>query len=622
MYRISVNAAALFLDRFRRADAAGSPVSAFVDDPVGWSAAIAEQPGLLGAAFDHATVDVAGPPALLNEDGFASAACDRHGALVVAGARFVQWFAGIDPLVAAVRDIGPGRPRVSLFADDRTGRPVALAAGTEAVARRWPLDDAVRRALASGAASHAVVAFRPDVQSWQRAAVAFKLTGAEAGLVAALGRTGDLQRAAADRRISYETARKMIASAMRKAGAKRQTELVREAMQVAAGDIADSTELARLVRDLFGLTERQARLAMLVGRGATRDEAALALNMSEHRAKSDLKAIFQSCGVASAVDLSRIIAEINALEGLATACDVVLTRRDATSEPLRLVPRCGRNGRIAVADHGPVDGVAVVVQHSNTMGRHHSRRFVQALQDAGYRPIAIERAGFGLTDAVPPGDRIGPMVADIHDVLDALGIDRALTIARCTTPGVITCAAALQGRIVGGVLLWPDGPMSGRRPSRRIVDGARTIFAFHPALAPAFGRMLARRVDGPTIERMVRSAAEGIPFDAALVEDAAERADIVRAAQQASLGQTGFVDEALALGLCPDPPQLTDARAFTLLLGDERAEGEIDDAAAFWSGRMPGVTVEVIRDAINFLYVTHTPRVIAALDRARTVSTL
>ena len=172
------------------------------------------------------------------------------------------------------------------------------------------------------------------------------------------------------------------------------------------------------------------------------------------------------------------------------------------------------------------------------------------------------------------------------------------------------------GRVTGGVLIWPDGPLSGKRPTRRIVDGGRAVFALHPALAPAFGRLLARRSDVATIERLGRSAAEGIAADAALFDDADERADIVRAVQQAALGQTGFVDEALALGLCPDPVQLDDARGWTLLLGDEHAPGEIADAAAFWSARMPNIAVEVIRDAVNYLYATHTDRVVAALGRA------
>ena len=49
--------------------------------------------------------------------------------------------------------------------------------------------------------------------------------------------------------------------------------------------------------DTFGLTARQGRLGP-VGRlrGATRQAAAIALNISDHSAKADLKVVYERCG--------------------------------------------------------------------------------------------------------------------------------------------------------------------------------------------------------------------------------------------------------------------------------------------------------------------------------------
>ena len=621
--------ASAFLERFRRAGNSGSPLAAIIDDHEGLGTALATMPDALGDAFDEAVQANHGPPVAINADCFASAACDRNGILVAEGPCFADWFAGIDPFGAALRDIGPGHPRVSLFADDRSGRPVALAAGTEAAARLWPLDPAVRAALSAGHATYAVVAFRPGESSWEQSAAAFRLTAAEAGLVAALGRHGDLQRAAAERGIAYETARKFVASALRKTGTKRQTDLVRRTLAAAAGDIAQSHGLVRLTRDLFGLSERQARLAILIAGGATRESAASAIGMSDQRAKTDLKAVFQACGVTSAVDLARIVAEIDALEGLATACEVTIVGRGHSHEPLRLVPRRWSAGQIAVADHGPVGATPVLVLHSNVSGRHHPARFIAALQAAGFRPIAVERAGYGLTDDFAggvignvAGDRIEAAVADMHDVLDALGLETALCIARCNTASVVACAAEAHGRITGGVLLWPEGPRRVGRPETRMVDPIRAIFSRYPALAHRFARMASRRAGSASFEKMWRKASHGIPADLALLDDPDECADVMRGAQQAALGMTGFVEEALALGNGPAPRRIADARAWSVMFGSQYGRispsdsADASEAIAWWALHMPGARIHMVDGGLHFLHSTHTAEVIDALRHA------
>ena len=474
------------------------PVTLFADDPDGLGAALASDPAALNAAFVTATGEASGPPVALTSDGFASAVCDRYGGVIVAGPRFLDWIGTTDPFSAAVRDIRPDRPQVSLLADDRSGRPVALAAGTQAVARNWPLDPAVRTALSSG--GYALVAFRPGAVSWTRAQNAYRLTPAEIRLVEALAGHGDLQRAARDCAIAYETARKFVASAMRKTGAVKQTELIRAVLSVAAGEVPDARHLVRLARDLFGLTARQAELAVEVARGASRGEAANGLDISSHRAKADLKAVFTSCGVASAVDLARIFGEINALNGLASACEVTVEGA-AGDEPLRLVPRRWAPGRIAVADHGPPRAKPVFVFHSTVAGRHHSSSFVSALRTAGYRPIMVERPGFGLTD-VAGDDPVRAAVNDLADVRAALGLGAIAIVARCTIAAVIATVAQVEGHVSGGVMVWPDAPSRRDLNRRRMSDRVRDLFADHPALVRGFCDLVCRRTGAAIIERL------------------------------------------------------------------------------------------------------------------------
>lgn len=600
--------AASFIDRLRRAT---EPLDVFIDDPDGFGSALNGDPDALEAAFAEASGKEAGPPVALTSDGFASAACDRFGSITVAGPRFLDWFGGTDPFSAAVRDIHPDRPRVSLLADDRNGRPIALAAGTQAVAKNWPLDPVVRAALDQG--GYALVAFRPGPLSWARAQNAYRLTPAEIRLIEALAGHGDLQRAAYDCSVAYETARKFVASAMRKTGTAKQTELIRAALSVAAGEIPDTRDLGRLARDLFGLTGRQADLAILIARGASRDEAAEALGTSTHRAKADMRSVFQACGVASAVDLARIFGEINALKGLASACEVTIDG-PAGDEPLRLVPRRWAEGRIAVADHGPPRGKPVLVFHSTMTGRHHSRGMIGALRHAGYRPIMIERPGFGLTDAASE-DPIEAAANDIADVRAAFGLNAVPVIARCTLASVIATLAHAMGDVSGGVLVWPDAPPRDDPNRKRMSDRGRELFARHPALARGFCELLCRRTGAAIIERLWRSGAAGITSDLALMDDPAELADLIRSSRQAALGMTGFMNEALLISHGPKPFSVPDPERWTILLGTGYERYDVSDASKFWSDALPGARIDIVEDGVHFLHATHVDRVIAGLDR-------
>jgi pimeloyl-ACP methyl ester carboxylesterase/DNA-binding CsgD family transcriptional regulator len=470
--------------------------------------------------------------------------------------------------------------------------------------------------LASGAASYAVTAFKPGELSWTHTAQAYGLTMAESQLVAALARHGDLQLAATERGVAYETARKFVASAMRKTGTKRQTALIRQTLMVAAGDLPDAQNLGLIARDLFGLTPRQADLAVLLAHGATRERAASILGTTDSAAKSDLKIVFQACGVASAVDLSRLMTEINALKGLASACDVLIRSHSSASEPLRLVPRTWGEGRIAVSDHGPANGTPVVILHSNVSGRHHPRSFIKALRENGFRPITFDRAGYGLTTMIK-GHPTATGVKDLEDVLDALGLAKVAVLARCNTGSAVATAAQATGRVTGGVLLWPEAVPHPDRPKTRSGDWVRAIYAHFPEMAEGMTRLMCRRTSAASIEKQWRYSARNVAADLALLDDPAEREDLIRGAQQAVYGMHGFLNEALAHGNgAADPARIADAARWTLIYSPGYEPGDLENAIAHWSERLTGATVTYYEDGGHFMHVTNTQGVIEALKRA------
>lgn len=145
------------------------------------------------------------------------------------------------------------------------------------------------------------------------------LTRLEERTVRALVATGDLRRAAASAGVGYETARKVAKAAFTKAGVRGQGELVTLWMPLdALGETLDGP-VDRPLSRLFDLTQRQARIADLVGRGLERGEAAWRLGISIHVVKAELKVVFEACGVRTQTALAALTAEIRVLEAVVTA---------------------------------------------------------------------------------------------------------------------------------------------------------------------------------------------------------------------------------------------------------------------------------------------------------------
>ncbi|MES2445309.1 MAG: alpha/beta hydrolase [Pseudomonadota bacterium] len=599
-----MNRAERFLDRFRKVERDTSPIFLFGEDPEGFAAAVTEAPEAFAETVEAAAARIIGSTADILHGSFASAACDASGAIVIADDSFRAWLGAIDPIESVVRPIRDGEPHLSMVAQDRSGRPVAIASGDVRAVASWPLSGEVRAALGAGTARYALVAFRPDRAGWLRAAQAHGFTRSEARLVSALAREGDLRAAATQAGIAYETARKLVASAMAKCGAARQTDLVREAMRLAAGDLRTPGNIDRLFADLFDLTLRQARIARGIALGGTRTEVAQAMRVSEHAVKTDLKIVYVACGVESAVDLARIVAEVDALAGLATACDIVFNLGNAANEPLRLVARSWAPGRIAVADYGPASGFPAVIFQANTMGRAISHRFIADLQAQGLRPISFDRSGYGLTDFVE-GDPYRTVTHDLADLLDALEIRTAMIVSRGFAAGAVTAAAALPERIVGGVLLGPDPPAELDRNRTGLMGAGRALFYDRPWLAEGVAKLLSQRTSSASIAKLMRESVASSPVDLAALDDPEELSAIVRAGRQCALGMRGFLNETLTQGGGARAVALQDGSGWTIAHGAQDPLYTFEHARAHWLATLPGVRIVEIEQGGRYLHLTH-----------------
>ena len=608
---MSSGPAQTFLTAFRDAAASGDPLDVLADDVDGFVAALDTAPGELDAAMIEAAAS-AGGAASVSAAAFASAACTTDGRIVAGDPGFAAWDIPARSLAEAVRQAGPGAPRLSAIVDDVSGRPVALAVALLPRARAWPLGETVRAALESGGAAYAVLGVRAiEGAAWSEVFSAWGLSPSEGRVAAALVRTGDLRRAAAEAGITYETARDTIADAMAKTGARRQPQFVQQITTLAFGDLPANDTAWQTLADVFRLSARQARLAHLVALGATRATAASALTISDQSAKADLKVIYERCNVDGGAALSRIVAELDALTRLASATDVEIRIAGAAPEPLRFIRRRRRAGRIAVEDHGPAHGIPVIVFHTPTSGRRLARVLVETLHAAGLRPISVERPGFGLTSPAA-GDFLAEAHADLIDVLDALSIKRTRLLGLASILPLMF-AGAHPERCERGVMITSAPP--GFAAQGGAFGAVARMALTRPGVVDSFVRMFTRLSNDTTIERMTEQAVAGSSSDLAAFADPTNRRDYIRASRQAWSGE-GMAREFVFHAGGGAAPVALPHQDWTILFGDQDGLKIKGDPAVAWRAVLPNARIRLVAGGGRFLHLSHPSEIADALTAA------
>ena len=601
-----------FLEIFRRADADGQPIAAIADHYEGFSAAIADALPELGAAIEVAASRSAGTSSLVDAHAFASAACLRSGRMIASDSRFMTLFGATIDLADAVADYR-ATPAIGRVFHDRTGRTIALAVGSLAQARGWPVEAAIRGAAAShGADALIVVAFRPNERSWSRAARALGLTIAETRIVSALSETGHLKSAAHRAGVAYETARKLLAFALTKTGTRRQADLLALISRVAAGEPAAVEAAELLLADTYSLSVRQAMLARLAASGFARSQIASVAKISEAVVKQEMKLVFAACGVASVADLARIVAEVEALAGLVLGCDISVLSEADHAEPLRLVARGWTAGRIAVSDFGPPDAMPVIVFHTTTCGRAISPRLLAALREAGLRTITFDRSGFGLTD-IAGGDPFQVAARDVEAICNALELPECLLLARGGTHATLATIAWLGDRVRGAVLLNPGFDTRDDGDSRNTLAVAgRRLLARNSWIVEPVARLLSKRSTNESLEKLCRQMFAESPGDQRALADPEEMRAMVRSLRQSSIGVSGFVREALQLNnyasaRVPRPERIA------IMIGEEEPMFDARRTASFWARLYPEMVQHTFRNAGRMLHVTHAAEIATTL---------
>jgi pimeloyl-ACP methyl ester carboxylesterase/DNA-binding CsgD family transcriptional regulator len=582
-------------------------VDAWIADPDRASAAAQNDQSELAIAID----DGRAPQPLLSRSMLALAIVQSDGARVWADRHFDQWVdaSAIDAgIIASARRPGGGR---SVATTDQHDQPLMLV--------YLPSQDAGsllgERRIEAGQVVIAAISLAHDSDLLIEAGRSFGMSDREAEVAAALVRYGGLQRAAGACGVTYSAARNAIASALRKAGAARQSELVSLLVRHAGYIPADRDGAEQALRDIFGLSARDARLALLLSEGHTRGEAAAAAGLSEAVAKDAFERVFTALGVTAAPQVSRVIAEAFTASLLAQAALSDSWRPDMRGEPLRIISRA-KSGRIAVSDFGPLGARPVIIIHSSATTRHPARSFVAKLQAAGYRPLAIDRPGFGMSDMHDaPSDPFEDAAHDMAEMCAAFRFDRVDLVARGGAHAALAFARlypALCGRVVA---INPDTAINAESKREGLLGAAKNAFWRHPEATEKLARIAASQVTSRKLSQLMRASMRASPSDLAIFEDERELSDYGRAVMLFATGRiSGMIAEQRAYAFNLNDPPLIDARNWRILIGAQDPLNHAADMETYWRARLPGATFDTIADAGRFIHLSHAARVIAALS--------
>ncbi|HVK81097.1 MAG TPA: alpha/beta fold hydrolase [Verrucomicrobiae bacterium] len=556
------------------------------------------------------TIADTAPWPLLSRTMFAIAIVGANGARIWSDARFTAWAPpeAIDPAaITATRTTGLPRSTAAIDANDQ---PLVLV--------YLPAHDGgpflEGRRIEPGQIVVVALSLAHDSDVLLDAARAYGMTEREARVAAALVRHGSLPRAAGACAISYASARDAIAACLRKSGAARQSELVSLLTQQAGYLPTDRDGAARALRDIFGLSAREAELAMLLSEGHTRSQAAAAADLSESVAKDVFERVFIALGVSSAPQVSRVAAEAFAASLLPQIPAHIAWNDAVHGEPLRLIPRRD-GGRIALSDFGPPNGEPVLIIHSSATTRHPARNLVRALQAQGFRPLAIDRPGFGLSDMHQ--SEPDPFHAAAHDMArlcEILGLAKLNILARGCVHAALAFAHLYPAQCARIVALNPDAPIDAQSKREGVLGAAKHAVWRRPQFVEQFARIVSAQATPKRVTQLIRASMRSSPPDLAVFEDEHELADYHRAVMLFATGRvSGFIAEQRAFADGVDARALTDASAWTILIGAHDPLHHADDMLAYWRPRLPRAHFQTIPDAGRFLHLSHPQAVIAAL---------
>ena len=492
---------------------------------------------------------------------------------------------------------------------DQRGKRLHILWAPLAETANWNLPTNIRSAIQSSAADKVALVAGGVLNEGplETAVRGFGLSNLQQRAVVAVIRTGNGPAAAARLGITHGTVRSALVQAARKIGQPNTPALVRTVVAAAFGIFPEDVNSSTLLTEMLQITPRQAQIALLISTGASREEAAAALRVSAAVVRKELEFIYANLQVQTAAELSRLIVEVQALRAFARATNGTPGFLDPTIEPARFAMRPNGCEMIGWSDYGPSSGRPVLVVHSNWACRAVPRELLLALQKGGWRPISIDRPGFGATHLgrSTPEDPFSQAVDDTLQIMDQQQIGTVAVVARAGTHFVQTLKAAAPER-VGAVVLVSPTLHTDARSKRTGIMGALSEAFKSPRLTERFFRMICAQITLERIEQLTRAVVKGTAVDEALCTDPQFIRDRFRAVRPFAAGNLmgGIYEQGIISRGGFDFPELV-VSDWTILQGDADNHNRIEDVRDFWKKLFPKAPIICVPGGGRFLTSSH-----------------
>lgn len=377
--------------------------------------------------------------------------------------------------------------------------------------------------------------------------------------------------------------------------------------------------LWRTIRESFGLTPAETRLAARLKDGLTLKEAAEDLNVSLNTVRNQLRAVFEKMGLNRQSDLVRALAQLSALSSSlqpSAPFTVVATEAGALgAAPPVQIHRLADGRALAYRAYGDPQGRACMMVHQGIGSSLLPRGTDRLARDLGLHIICAERPGTGRSDA--PAELTFPGVArDLVHLTEALNLQQVRIAAFMNGVAfALAYANALGDRAER--LLLASGRTTGVEPETER-DRRHPMILLHRRMArsawaamPLYA-LLRRRLSRRQVETMVRTAASA-PGDAAYLRSHPDVTTFIfdYMSECLSRGSKGAARELMLSVNTPklDLPHLTVPISIWYGADDPGASPE---RLMAWLGR-PTEEVRVVPGVGHFLPHKHWPDVLAWL---------
>ncbi|HEX2561208.1 alpha/beta fold hydrolase [Phenylobacterium sp.] len=256
------------------------------------------------------------------------------------------------------------------------------------------------------------------------------------------------------------------------------------------------------IRESFGLTPAELRLARKLRDGLTLSDAAQDLNVSVNTVRNQLRAIFDKMGLKRQADLVRALTELAALAG---ALSSARPAGDDETPPIRHI-RLGDGRRLAYREYGCPDGRAVLAFHEGMGSCLLPAETSRMARELGLRLVCADRPGFGQSDRRADYG-FGAVAEDMVQLCDRLGLQHVVLSGLLSgAPSALATAIRLGDRARLVMVC------SGRPPritrARGPLGEFRARLESHPWVVESFFAILRLRLSPGLVQRLMRRSSE------------------------------------------------------------------------------------------------------------------